>query len=107
MKGLCGGVGRPARVAACVRAELKTHARCRRAAARGGEETNLEKRLRMRPAGVVSKKLIGDRKMAKAILSWSLRDAYGSRAYQPRELMQLGKPSNTPERVPGRLGTQQ
>lgn len=29
----------------------------------------------MRPAGVVSKKLIGDLKIAKAILSCNLRDA--------------------------------
>lgn len=29
----------------------------------------LEKRLRIRPAGVVSKKIMGDRKMAKAIRS--------------------------------------
>ena len=35
-----------------------------------------ENRLRIRPAGVVSKNLIGDLKMAKAILSWSLREAY-------------------------------
>ena len=33
----------------------------------------LEKRLRIRPAGVVSKKLIGERKMAKAIRSCNLR----------------------------------
>ena len=32
-------------------------------------EAYLEKRFNMRPLGVVSKKLIGDRKMAKAILS--------------------------------------
>lgn len=35
--------------------------------------TYLENRLRMRPAGVVSKKLIGERKMANAIRSCSLR----------------------------------
>jgi hypothetical protein len=37
--------------------------------------TCLEKRLRMRPAGVVSKKLIGERNMANAILSCNLREA--------------------------------
>jgi hypothetical protein len=40
--------------------------------------TYLENRLRMRPAGVVSKKLIGERKMANAIRSCSLRLAYVS-----------------------------
>jgi hypothetical protein len=35
--------------------------------------TYLENRLRMRPAGVVSKKLIGERKIAKAIRSCSFR----------------------------------
>lgn len=39
--------------------------------------TYLENRLRIRPAGVVSKKLIGDLKMANAIRSCSLREAYG------------------------------
>ena len=38
--------------------------------------TNLENRLSIRPDGVVSKKVIGDLKMAYAILSCSLRDAY-------------------------------
>lgn len=38
--------------------------------------TYLEKRFNMRPAGVVSKKLIGERKIAKAILSWSFREAW-------------------------------
>jgi len=37
------------------------------------ESTYLENRLRMRPAGVVSKKLIGERKMANAIRSCNLR----------------------------------
>jgi hypothetical protein len=37
--------------------------------------THLVNLFRMRPAGVVSKKLIGDRKIANAILSCSLRDA--------------------------------
>src|SRR4051812_7337685 len=46
---------------------------------RGGQpgrsraRTYLENRLRMRPLGVVSKKLIGERKMAKAIRSCSFR----------------------------------
>ena len=38
--------------------------------------TYLEKRFRMRPLGVVSKKVMGDRKMACDIRSCSLRDAY-------------------------------
>lgn len=38
--------------------------------------TNLEKRLSILPAGVVSKKLIGDRKIAKAILSCNFREAF-------------------------------
>lgn len=38
---------------------------------------SLEKRFKTRPEGVVSKKLIGDRKIAYAIRSWNLRDAYG------------------------------
>lgn len=42
----------------------------------GGRWTYLEKRLSMRPAGVVSKKFMGDRKMANAILSCNFRDAY-------------------------------
>ena len=41
----------------------------------GGRGGYLENRLRMRPAGVVSKKLIGDLNMAKAILSCNFRDA--------------------------------
>lgn len=41
--------------------------------------TYLEKRFKMRPAGVVSKKLIGDLKMANAILSCSFREACGTR----------------------------
>lgn len=36
---------------------------------RGPGKTDLEKRFRILPAGVVSKKLIGDLKIAKAILS--------------------------------------
>ena len=40
-----------------------------------GQRTNLENRLRIRPAGVVSKKLIGARKMACAILSCNFREA--------------------------------
>ena len=36
----------------------------------------LENRLRIRPAGVVSKKLIGDLNMANAIRSCNFRDAY-------------------------------
>lgn len=36
----------------------------------------LEKRLRILPVGVVSKNDMGDLKMALAIRSWSLRDAY-------------------------------
>lgn len=39
-------------------------------------ETNLENRLRIRPEGVVSKKLIGDRKIANAIRSCSFREAW-------------------------------
>lgn len=35
----------------------------------------LENRLRIRPVGVVSKKLIGDLNIAKAIRSWSFREA--------------------------------
>jgi len=38
--------------------------------------TNLENRLRIRPAGVVSKNLMGLLKIAKAIRSCSFRDAY-------------------------------
>jgi len=34
------------------------------------------KRFKIRPVGVVSKKLIGDLKIAYAIRSWSFRDAY-------------------------------
>lgn len=37
--------------------------------------TYLENRFKILPVGVISKKLMGDRKMAKAILSWSLREA--------------------------------
>lgn len=37
--------------------------------------TNLENLFRIRPLGVVSKKLIGDLKIANAILSWSFREA--------------------------------
>ena len=40
------------------------------------QETYLENRLRIRPLGVVSKKLIGLRKIAYAILSCSFREAY-------------------------------
>lgn len=44
---------------------------------RGGTRiTYLEKRLRIRPAGVVSKNSMGLRKIAKAILSWSFREAW-------------------------------
>lgn len=39
------------------------------------QRTYLEKRFSMRPLGVVSKKTIGDRKMANAILSCNLREA--------------------------------
>jgi hypothetical protein len=68
-----------------------THKRCR--------DTNLENLFRIRPAGVlehgqylgigvdrksvsthVSKKLIGDLKIAKAILSWSFLDACAERS---------------------------
>lgn len=38
-------------------------------------ETNLEKRLRILPEGVVSKKFMGDLNIAYAILSCNLRDA--------------------------------
>ena len=38
----------------------------------------LENRLRIRPLGVVSKKLIGLRKIAYAILSCSFREAYNT-----------------------------
>jgi hypothetical protein len=41
--------------------------------------TNLENRLRIRPAGVVSKNLMGLLKIAKAIRSCSFRDAYNER----------------------------
>jgi hypothetical protein len=44
-------------------------------AAAGGRLPYLENRLSMRPAGVVSKKLIGDLNIAKAILSCNFRDA--------------------------------
>jgi hypothetical protein len=44
-------------------------------AAVGGSLPYLENRLRIRPAGVVSKKLIGDLNMAKAIRSCNFRDA--------------------------------
>lgn len=37
--------------------------------------TNLENLFRIRPLGVVSKKLIGDRKIANAILSCNFREA--------------------------------
>lgn len=40
--------------------------------------TYLENLFRIRPLGVVSKKFIGERKMACAILSCSLREAYRS-----------------------------
>lgn len=40
---------------------------------RAAAMTYLENRLSMRPAGVVSKKLIGERKMANAIRSCSFR----------------------------------
>jgi hypothetical protein len=40
-------------------------------------QTYLEKRFKIRPAGVVSKKDIGLRKIAKAMRSWSFRDAFG------------------------------
>lgn len=42
-------------------------------------KTNLENRLRIRPAGVVSKKLMGLLKIAKAIRSCSFRDAYNKK----------------------------
>jgi hypothetical protein len=48
----------------------------------GAGKANLENRLRMRPAGVVSKKLIGLRKIAIAILSCSFRDACVKRNHQ-------------------------
>lgn len=38
--------------------------------------TNFEKRFKILPAGVVSKKLIGDRKIAFAILSCNFLEAY-------------------------------
>jgi hypothetical protein len=41
-------------------------------------KTYLENRLSMRPAGVVSKKLIGERKIAKAIRSCNFRLAWES-----------------------------
>jgi hypothetical protein len=41
----------------------------------GGDTTYLENRFRMRPAGVVSKKLIGLLKIANAILSCNFLDA--------------------------------
>jgi len=47
-------------------------------AKRGCWTTYLEKRLSIRPAGVVSKKLIGLLKMAKAILSCNLREAWNA-----------------------------
>ena len=40
--------------------------------------THLENRFRMRPAGVTSKKDMGDLKMAVAIFSCNLRDAYAN-----------------------------
>lgn len=40
------------------------------------DRTYLENRLRMRPLGVVSKKVIGLLKMACAILSCNFREAY-------------------------------
>lgn len=42
------------------------------------EETHLENLFKMRPAGVTSKKDMGDLKIAVAILSCSLRDAYAN-----------------------------
>ena len=44
-------------------------------AADGGGLPYLENRLSIRPAGVVSKKLIGDLNMANAILSCNFREA--------------------------------
>ncbi len=45
----------------------------------GPSDTHLENLLRMRPAGVTSKKDMGDLKIAVAILSCNLRDAYANR----------------------------
>jgi len=47
------------------------------------EATYLEKRLRIRPLGVVSKNDMGLRKIAYAILSCSFRDAYDDSRSQP------------------------
>jgi hypothetical protein len=41
-------------------------------------DTHLENLFKMRPAGVTSKKDMGDLKMAVAILSCNLRDAYAN-----------------------------
>lgn len=48
--------------------------------------TYLENRFRIRPAGVVSKKLMGERNMAKAILSCNLRAAYRAQSQCVRAL---------------------
>lgn len=55
-------------------------------------QTYLENRLSMRPAGVVSKKVMGDRKMAKAMRSCSFLLAWS--ACQPHDsfLARPGRP---------------
>ena len=45
----------------------------------GPSDTHLENLFRMRPAGVTSKNDMGDLKIAVAILSCNLRDAYANR----------------------------
>jgi hypothetical protein len=57
------------------RIEIMRPAEAGRVVGGGGGVYYLENRFRMRPAGVVSKKLIGDLNMAKAILSCNFRDA--------------------------------
>lgn len=47
----------------------------------------LEKRLRILPVGVVSKNDMGDLKMALAMRSWSLRDAYYGQHHPPLSLI--------------------
>lgn len=56
--------------------------------------TYLENRFNMRPLGVVSKKVIGDRKMANAILSCNLREAYSPRISHDRSVSPARQPAN-------------
>ena len=53
----------------------------------GGGRTYLEKRFRIRPMGVVSKKLIGERKIAYAIRSCNFLEAFGE---EKRQLRRFG-----------------